>query len=65
MKKLKRILRLMGLVSLILMASVGMGITGAVPVPVSTKKDETIELIDTSSRNSEEDDEEEDLTKYF
>jgi len=53
MKKFKRILRLLGLICLIILASVGMGIGGAVPLPMANKKEDTIELIVESSDDDE------------
>jgi len=54
MKKFKRILRLSGLICLIILASVGMGIGGAVPIPMANKKEDTIELIVESSDDDDE-----------
>jgi len=51
MKKFKRILKLLGLICLIILASVGMGIGGAVPIPMVNKKEDTIELIVESSED--------------
>ena len=45
MEKFKRTLRLVGLIALMILASVGIGITGAVPVPTTNRKEETVETI--------------------
>lgn len=45
MNNFKRTLKLLGLICLIVLASVGMGIGGAVPIPMANKKEDTIELI--------------------
>jgi len=47
-------LRLLGLICLIVLASVGMGIGGAVPIPATNKKEDTIELIAESSDDDNE-----------
>lgn len=44
MKSFKKILRLSGLVLLIVLASIGIGLAGVVPIPTSTKKEDTIEI---------------------
>ncbi len=44
MKSFKKILRLSGLVLLIVLASVGIGLAGVVPIPTSTKKEDMIEI---------------------
>lgn len=44
MKSFKRILRLSGFVLLIVLASVGVGFAGGVPIPSSNKKEDTIEI---------------------
>lgn len=44
MKSFKRILRLLGLVLLIVLACVGIGFGGGVPIPTSNKKEDTIEI---------------------
>lgn len=44
MKRLKKTARLFGLVILMILATVGMGISGAVPVPPTNKKDPTEEV---------------------
>lgn len=44
MKSFKKILRLLGLVLLIVLASVGIGFGGGVPIPTSNKKEDTIEI---------------------
>lgn len=44
MKSFKKILRLLGLVLLIVLASVGLGIGGGIPIPPSNKKEDTIEI---------------------
>jgi hypothetical protein len=44
MKRLKKILRLAGLVLLISLALCGIGIIGGVPVPPPRKKEDAIEL---------------------
>ncbi|MEO5911249.1 MAG: hypothetical protein ABIP95_10200 [Pelobium sp.] len=44
MKRFKKTLRLLGLVVLIVLACLGIGIGGGVPVPPSNKKENTIEI---------------------
>lgn len=44
MKSLKKIMRLLGLIILIILATVGIGIGGVAPVPLSSKKENTIEI---------------------
>ena len=44
MKCFTKILRLLGLVLLIVLASVGIGIGGGIPIPPSNKKEDTIEI---------------------
>ena len=44
MKRFKKILKLLGLVCLIVLASVGIGITGGIPIPSSKKKENNIEI---------------------
>lgn len=44
MKSFKKTVKLIGFVLLIVLASVGIGITGAPPVPLSRKKEDTIEV---------------------
>lgn len=44
MKSFKKILRLLGLVFLIVLATVGIGIGGSVPIPISSKKEDNIEI---------------------
>ena len=50
MKKLKKLMRLLGLLLLLALASIGVGLTGGVPIPVHPKKDEMeikIELVES------------------
>jgi hypothetical protein len=44
MKSFKKILKLLGLTLLIVLASVGIGFGGVIPIPPSNKKDDTIEI---------------------
>lgn len=44
MKSFKKILRLLGLVLLIVLASVGLGIGGGIPIQPSNKKEDVIEI---------------------
>ncbi|MGK7392485.1 MAG: hypothetical protein ACNS60_19175 [Candidatus Cyclobacteriaceae bacterium M2_1C_046] len=44
MKSFKKILRLLGLVLLIVLASIGVGFGAGVPIPASNKKEDTIEV---------------------
>ena len=57
MKKMKRALRLLIFVSLIILASIGIGLCGGVPIPFSRKGRETerekIELIEQGDQKSD------------
>ncbi len=44
MKSFKKTLKLLGLVLLIVLASVGIGISGGVSIPPTKKKEDTIEI---------------------
>lgn len=44
MKSFKKTLKLLGLAFLIVLASLGIGIGGGVPIPPSNKKKDTIEI---------------------
>ena len=44
MKSFKKTLKLLGLVLLIVLASVGLGIGGGISIPPSNKKEDTIEI---------------------
>ncbi len=44
MKSFKKTLRLLGLVLLIVLATLGIGFVGGVPIPPSNKRENTIEL---------------------
>jgi hypothetical protein len=44
MKSFKKALKLLGLVLLIVLASVGLGIGGGIPISPSNKKEDTIEI---------------------
>lgn len=44
MKSFKKTLRLLGLILLIVLASLGIGFVGGVPIPPSKKRENTIEL---------------------
>lgn len=56
MKKIKRVLRLLVLIGLIVLASIGIGISGGIPLPLSKNRRDTekdpIELIDNQEENS-------------
>ena len=57
MNKLKRILRLIGLILLIALGSMGVGLLGGVPIQPIRKKEDVIEVIiemDNSSKENEE-----------
>ncbi|MBE9600005.1 hypothetical protein [Pedobacter sp. MC2016-24] len=49
MKRFKKTMKLIGFVLLIVLASVGIGVTGVPPVPVSRKKEDTIEVTTEST----------------
>ena len=53
MKKLKRVMLLMGFVLLMVLASVGMGVAGAVPI-VSTNKRKDAIVIDVEEVDAED-----------
>lgn len=44
MKSFKKILRLLGLILLIVLASLGIGFVGGVPIPPTKKRENTIEI---------------------
>jgi hypothetical protein len=44
MKSFKKTLRLLGLVLLIVLASLGIGFVGGIPIPPIKKREDTIEL---------------------
>ncbi len=44
MKSFKKTLQLLGLILLIILASLGIGFVGGVPIPPSNKRENTIEL---------------------
>jgi hypothetical protein len=44
MKRFRKALRFSGLLFLIIAASLGVGLTGGIPVPVSGKKENTVEI---------------------
>ena len=44
MKSLKKILRMSGLLLLLILASIGVGFSGGIPVPPLYKKDESLEI---------------------
>ncbi len=44
MKRFKKTLRLLGFILLIVLASVGIGLGGGVPIPPANKKKDTIEI---------------------
>lgn len=49
MKKIKKILRLLALACLMMLAGIGVGMSGGVPIPFSKRmesEEDTIELID-------------------
>lgn len=43
MKKFKRIMKLLALICLIALAVMGVGLSGGVPIPLSNKREDTIE----------------------
>lgn len=57
MKKLKKALRLLFLICLILLASVGIGMVGGIPLPISDKRKQTpdinIELVEPQDEESD------------
>jgi len=57
MKKIKRIARLLGLVCLIVLASIGMGISGGVPIPLLRNRrepeKENTELVEKKNKKSD------------
>lgn len=57
MKKIKKALRLLVFVCLIVLAGIGIGISGGVPIPLSKNRrdseKENIELIDKQSEKSD------------
>jgi hypothetical protein len=54
MKSFKKLLRLLGLVFLIVLASVGMSLGGGVPIPPSNKKEDYIEVTVELDESDEE-----------
>ena len=54
MKSFKKILRLLGLVLLIVLASVGIGFGGGVPIPTSNKKEDTLKIKVESVESNED-----------
>jgi hypothetical protein len=58
MKKIKKALRLFALVCLILLATLGIGIAGGIPLTASNKRNQTpdinIELVETNEDEAEE-----------
>jgi len=55
MNNFKRTLRLLGLIVLLILASVGMGIGGAMPIPTNNRRQEIIEIQMDSEESLEED----------
>lgn len=60
MKKIKKILRLIGLILLILLASIGIGLGGGMPIPLTGRREEmspdiTIEQVDKKEETEEKD----------
>lgn len=57
MKKLKKALKMLALVSLIILASLGIGMAGGIPIPFSDKRrekqDVNIELVETAEEDEE------------
>lgn len=57
MKKLKKAIKLFALVCLILLASLGIGMVGGIPIPFSDKRKQTadikIELVESNGKESE------------
>ena len=56
MKRIKKTARLFGLIALMLLASVGMSLSGAVPVPPSNKNEKTEENINETDSNDNQSD---------
>lgn len=55
MEKLKKIIRISGLVIMVILASVGLGLVGGVPIPSSSRSKEPIEInIELEESNDEE-----------
>ncbi|WP_316801762.1 hypothetical protein [Pedobacter nototheniae] len=52
---MKRLLRLIALVFLLSLASIGIGLGGGVPIPASGRKENAIEIVAAYKANEEED----------
>ena len=54
MKRFKKMLRLLGLIVLLVLATVGIGIGGGVPVRSANRKENTIEITTDELENGED-----------
>lgn len=54
MKKLKKVLRLLRLIFFIVLAAVGMGLSGGAPIPHFSRKEDTIEVNDENESSDDE-----------
>ncbi|SNY99461.1 hypothetical protein [Flagellimonas pacifica] len=61
MIRFKKALRLLGLFVLVVFASIGVGLNGGVPLPTSSRKKDTIELVMESKESDETETEETDV----
>jgi hypothetical protein len=55
MKSFKKALRLLGYILLILLATVGIGLMGGVPIPTMNKKEDAIEVLVELVEDEEDD----------
>lgn len=55
MKRIKRTLRLLGLIILMILASVGIGIGGGAPIPQIKRRDDPIEIQDELVESTDDD----------
>lgn len=57
MERFKKIMKLLALICLIIMAGVGVGLTGGVPIPSSGQRNkniDTIELVEDKKKDTDE-----------